>query len=161
MAHPPFFYLLLKPWVYIVGSSMSGLRVFTVALSIAAIMPLLVLCRELHLRIREIALASSLMAVNNYLILYSYYLRPYSLLLFLTLSSHVAFVRFLRHEESDKRRALLILVEVNIPFVYTHYFAWLVVAAPYLWVAFMERRRLRRFTAATPDDSVAPSASSQ
>jgi len=148
MAHPPLFYLLLKPWVYVVGSSMSGLRVFTVAFSIAAIVPMLALCRELHFRIREIALASSLMAINSYLILYSYYLRPYSLLLFLTLCSHVAFVRFLRHEESEKRRALLILVAVNIPFVYTHYFAWLVVAAQYLWVVFMERRRLRRFTAA-------------
>lgn len=149
MAHPPLFYLLLKPWIYLVQSSMAGLRVLTVAISIASVVPLVLLGRELLLRTEEIAFALALMAVNNYLILYSYYLRPYSLLLFLTLCSNVAFVRFLRRGGQDKNRALIILTAINILFIYTHYFAWLVVLAQYLWVAFTERRHLRRITAAT------------
>ena len=146
MAHPPLFYLLLKPWIYLAGSSMSGLRVFTVAISVAAIAPLIMLGRELHLRTRENLLGLSLMAVNNYLILYSYYLRPYSPLLFLTLCSEVAFVRFFLRSESKEKWTLRILVGVNILLVYTHYFGWLVVVAQYLWVALTDRRHLRQIT---------------
>ena len=148
MAHPPLFYVLLKPWIYIAQSSMSGLRVFTVAISVATIVPLILLGRELGFRTHEIALALGLLAVNNYLIVYSYYLRPYSLLLFLTVCSNVAFVRFLRRGQADKNRSLLILTIINVLFVYTHYFAWLVVAAQCLWVAFTKRRQLRQMTAA-------------
>lgn len=149
MAHPPLFYLLLKPWIYLVGSSMAGLRVFTVAISVAAIVPFIMLGRELHLRTREIWLALSLMAVNNYLILYSYYLRPYSLLLFLTLCSDVAFVKFILRSQSTGKWTWRILVGVNILLVYTHYFGWLVVVAQYLWVALTDRRHLRQITWAT------------
>jgi uncharacterized membrane protein len=149
MAHPPLFYLLLKLWIYLADSSMFRLRILTVAISIAAIVPFVVLGRELLLRRREIVLALTLMALNNYLILYSYYLRPYSLLFLLTLCSHIAFVRFLRRREADKSKTLFLLVIINILFVYTHYFAWLAVLAQYLWIAFMDRRHLLRFTLVT------------
>ena len=49
----------------------------------------------------------------------------------------------------DKNLALLILSAINILLVYTHYFAWLVVVAQYLWVAFIDRRHLRQITGAT------------
>lgn len=146
MAHPPLFYLLLKPWIYVVGGSMAGLRVFTVALSVAAFAPFIALGRALRLRTRETALACAMMAVNSYLIIYSYYLRPYSLLLLLTLCSHTCFVRFLRRGEAGDRRAIVLLTAVNVLLVYTHYFGWLAFAAQYLWVAFADRSRLRRMT---------------
>ncbi len=144
MVHPPLFYLVLKLWIYLADSSMAGLRVFTVAISLATIVPLILLGRELGFRTRVIVLALGLMAVNNYLILYSYYLRSYSLLLFFTLCSQVAFVKFLRSSKENERGTLLTLTVINILFVYTHYSAWLVVTAEFLWVAFMERRHLRR-----------------
>jgi uncharacterized membrane protein len=143
MVHPPLFYLLLKPWVHVVGGSLSGLRVVPVAVSLAAVVPFIALARELRLGKRETALALGLMAVNEYLILYSYYLRPYSLLLFFALCSHLAFVRFVRSDEAGRRRALFLLTVVNTLFVYTHYFAWLVVAAEYLWASLTDRRSLR------------------
>lgn len=146
MAHPPLFYLLLKPWIYLVGGSMAGLRIFTAAISIAAFVPFLGLGRTLQLRPREIALACALMAVNSYLIVYSYYLRPYSLLLFLTLCSHLCFIKFLRRDHPNNRRARLTFIAVNILLIYTHYFGWLAFAAQYLWVAFVERSHLRRMT---------------
>jgi hypothetical protein len=148
MSHPPLFYLMLKPWVYIVGSWVVGLRMFTVAISLAAIVPFVALGRALYLRKREIVLALCLMAVNNYLILYSYYLRPYCLLSFLALCSNLAFVRFLRSDKQNAKRALVILVIVNTGFVYTHYFAWLVVIAQYLWIVFADRARVRQITVA-------------
>jgi len=146
MAHPPLFYLLLKLWIYLVGGSMAGLRVLTVALSVAAFAPFVALGRALGLRMYELALACAMMAVNGYLILYSYYLRPYSLLLLLTLCSHVCFVRFLKSREPADRRDLLVMTAVNVLLVYTHYFGWLAFAAQYLWVGSVERGHLRRMT---------------
>lgn len=143
MAHPPLFYALLKLWIYFVGSSMAWLRAFTVALSIVAFVPFIVLGRSLRLSVREMALASAMMAVNSYLIIYSYFLRPYSLLLLLTLCSHICFIKFLRRGQSGDRRSLLLSVVVNILLVYTHYFGWLVFAAQFFWVAILERSHLR------------------
>ena len=40
------------------------------------------------------------------------------------------------------------MTAVNVLFVYTHYFAWLLLAAQYLWVLFTDFRSLRRFTIA-------------
>jgi uncharacterized membrane protein len=148
LTHPPLSYILLKVWKYLTGSSISSLRVFPVAISIASILPLIALGRELRFKTSEIALALFLMSVSNYLVLYSYVLRPYSLLLFLTLCSLVVFVRFLRNNLNGNQ-SILVMVAVNVLFVYVHYFAWLIVAAQYLWVALIDRRSLRRFTIAT------------
>src|SRR3954468_9742732 len=52
MAHPPFFYMLLKPWIAVFHSSMPGLRILTVATAIAAILPFVALGRELRFRTR-------------------------------------------------------------------------------------------------------------
>ncbi|MFN2532165.1 MAG: hypothetical protein ABR555_12800 [Pyrinomonadaceae bacterium] len=149
MIHPPLFYPLLKFWIYFAGSSMSTLRLLTVSFSIAAVIPLIVLGRKLEFRMPVIILALTLMAVNNYLIIYGYYLRSYSLLLLLSLSSQALFVRFLKSRTSDQRKSLVLLTLIDLLFVYTHYFGWLMVIAEYLWVAAMDRRLLRQLTFAT------------
>jgi hypothetical protein len=149
MAHPPLFYFLLKPWLYVAGSSMSGLRILPVMFSIATVVPLIELGRKLRFQMPIIILTLTLMAVNSYLILYGYYLRSYSLLLFLSLTSQALFVRFLLSRATNQRKSLVMLTVVNVLFVYTHYFAWLTIAAEYLWIAVMDRRHLRQFTFAT------------
>jgi len=149
MAHPPLFYFLLKLWIYVAGSSVPGLRVLTITFSIATLVSLIALARQLEFRVPVIILTLTLMAVNNYLIVYSYYLRAYSLLLFFALSSQALFVMFLRARAGKQTRTLVFLTLVNILFVYTHYFAWLVVAAEWLWVLVMDRRHLRQFTFST------------
>jgi len=149
MAHPPLFYLLLKLWIYVVGSSMVGLRILTVSFSIAAVFPLIALARRLGFQMPVIILALTLMAINNYLVLYSYYLRSYSLLLLLSLSSQALFVAFLRSPPSVQKRTLLVLTFINILFLYTHYFALLVIIAEYLWVVATDRTHLRQLTIST------------
>jgi hypothetical protein len=148
LAHPPLFYVLLKLWSYVVDGSVSSLRVFTFAVSTASIAPLIALGRELRFQTREIALALFLMSMSNYLVIYSYILRGYCLLLFFSICSLFVFVRGLRSNFSCNRD-ILIIVSVNVLFVYVHYFAWLVVAAQYVWVLFTSPRSLRRFTMAT------------
>lgn len=148
MAHPPLYYLLLKPWIYLADSYLPALRILNVAISIAAFVPFYKLARAFELRTREVALAFLLMAINGYLIVYGYYLRSYSLLFFLALCSHLYFVKLLRRDPSDNNKTLTIFIVVNILFVNTHYFGWLAFAAQYLWTLFVERTQLRRMTVA-------------
>ena len=92
--HPPLFYLLLKLWISLGGESLLWLRLLPALVSIAAIIPFVLLCRELGLKRSEWNLALLLLAVNGYLIKYAQELRMYSLLMFLSLCSLWLFVRF-------------------------------------------------------------------
>ncbi|HET6891170.1 MAG TPA: hypothetical protein VFH31_08730, partial [Pyrinomonadaceae bacterium] len=85
--HPPLFYLLLKVWIGIGGESLLWLRLLPVLISIATVVPFLLLCREFELTSTEIKLALLLLAVNGYLIKYAQEVRMYSLLLFLSVCS--------------------------------------------------------------------------
>src|SRR5262245_51748042 len=84
IVHPPLFYMLVKLWIGIGGDSVLWLKLFPALSSIAALVPLFLLCRELKLKPAAIELALGLMAVNAYLVYYSQELRMYSLLLTLT-----------------------------------------------------------------------------
>jgi len=140
--HPPLFYALLKVWIGIGGESLLWLRLLPVIISIACVVPFLLLCRELRLEAAETRLALLLMAVNGYLIKYAQEVRMYSLLLLLALCSLWLFVRFFRSGGGAKR-ALVWLTALNLLLVYTHYYGWLVVAVEavclLLW-AHTERR---------------------
>src|SRR5437879_6284282 len=47
LIHPPLFYLLLKIWITAGGESLFWLRLFPVIFSVAALIPFVLLCREL------------------------------------------------------------------------------------------------------------------
>ncbi|MCY7345329.1 MAG: hypothetical protein LH614_03840, partial [Pyrinomonadaceae bacterium] len=47
LIHPPFFYFLLKIWIAVGGESLFWLRLFPVTFSIVAVVPFLLLCRQL------------------------------------------------------------------------------------------------------------------
>ena len=143
--HPPLFYALLKIWTAAGGESLLWLRLLPVALSTAALVPLLLLCRELRLTPSETNLALLLFALNGYLVKYAHEVRMYSLLLPLALCSLWLAVRFAgsRRESTGQLAALF---AANLLLVYTHYYGWLVVASglAYLLV-FASRRKLLRF----------------
>ena len=149
MIHPPLFYFPLKLWIYVTGSSVPGLRILPVMFSIVSIVPLIILGRKLSFQMPVIVLTLALAAVNNYLILYSYYLRSNSLLLLLSLSSQAVFVMLLRSRSTNQKQTLVALTLVNIVFVYTHYFAWFMIVGEYLWILVRDRKHLRSLTFAT------------
>jgi uncharacterized membrane protein len=144
VVHPPLFYALLKVWIGIGGESLLWLRLLPVLFSVAAIVPLLLLCRELRLDAAVAGLALLLMAVNGYLIKYAQEVRMYSLLLFLTLTSLWLFAKFLRVEEGSNRW-LAALSVINLLLVYTHYYGWMVVAVELLYLLLRGRAHWRRF----------------
>lgn len=137
LIHPPLFYALLKVWINVGGDSLLWLRLFPVFWSVVAIVPFVLLCRELKLETGEILTAFVLIAVNGALIRYAQEVRMYSLLFCLALFSLWLFVKLINHLPVQAEtfaemvrfptsifRALFI---VNLLLIYTHYFGWLVV----------------------------------
>ncbi|HZB45808.1 MAG TPA: glycosyltransferase family 39 protein, partial [Pyrinomonadaceae bacterium] len=113
LIHPPLFYALLKIWVAAGGESLLWLRLFPALTSFAAIVPFLLLARELRLGAKEVTPALLLLAANGYLIKYAQEVRMYSLLLLLALTSFWMFVRFL-HARPKTKATLLLLFFVNL-----------------------------------------------
>ena len=144
IVHPPLFYAPIKLWAALGGESLLWLKLFPALASLAGIVPLVLLCRELRLAAAEINLAVLLSAVNGYLIYYSQELRPYSFLLLLTICSLWLYARYLN--AADARRGLLLaLAAANLLLVYTHFFGWLVVGLEALFTLIWRRQRSARF----------------
>ncbi|MET0649293.1 MAG: glycosyltransferase family 39 protein [Pyrinomonadaceae bacterium] len=144
LIHPPLFYALLKVWVAAGGESLLWLRLFPFVASAAALVPLLLLARELRLSGAATNIALLVAAANGYLIKYAQEVRMYGLLLLLTLTSLWLFARLLN--KKDHARGLFVaLFFCNLLLVYTHYYGWLVVACEGAFLALRERRRLGAF----------------
>src|SRR5918998_2669183 len=95
LIHPPLFYALLKLWTAAGGESLYWLRLFPFVASVAALVPLLLLARELKLGAAATNTALLVAAANGYLIKYAQEVRMYGLLLLLTLTSLWLFARLL------------------------------------------------------------------
>ena len=139
LIHPPLFYALLKIWIAVGGESLFWLRFFPVFFSTLAVVPFILLCRQLKLSLPTIALALAFFAVNGSLIKYAQEVRMYSLLLCLGLFSLWMFVRFL-----STGKGFYFLIAVNITLVYSHYFGWLIIASEVIAVIFLARERLKQ-----------------
>ncbi|MFL6336973.1 MAG: hypothetical protein ACJ754_27040 [Pyrinomonadaceae bacterium] len=144
LIHPPLFYALLKVWTAAGGESLYWLRLFPCVASVAALVPLLLLARELKLGTAATNVALLFAAANGYLIKYAQEVRMYGLLLLLTLTSLWLFARLL-NREGRARGLLLALLFVNLLLVYTHYYGWLVVVCEAAFLALRDRRRLGPF----------------
>jgi hypothetical protein len=169
LIHPPLFYALLKLWTDAGGETLHWLRLFPALISIAALIPFLLLARELRLAASATNIALLLTASNGYLIKYAQEVRMYSLLMLLTLTSLWLFAKLFNSARlinsaklsarpgnseqlfdseplNSKRRGLLFaLFFVNLLLIYTHYYGWLVVASEAAFLFNRDRRRLTAF----------------
>ena len=144
LIHPPLFYALLKIWIAIGGESLLWLRLLPALLSVAAIVPIVLLCRALKLDWWQTNVALGLLAVNGFLIKYAQEIRMYSLLFLLTCMSLWLFVRF-TDQASRVRRLLPALLLVNLLLVYSHYSGWVVVFVELFVMVVWRRERLVKF----------------
>jgi hypothetical protein len=142
--HPPLFYYLLKIWVFIGNESLIWLRLLPALFSVLAILPLILLGRELRLRPVEIHCAIGLAAVHPFLIYYSQHLRMYSLLLLCALTSMWLFHRVIRAGARPANFSYAVLTLANIVLVYSHYFGCLIVGLECLYVLLWRRERWMR-----------------
>jgi uncharacterized membrane protein len=139
IVHPPLFYVVLKLWMLIGGESLLWLKLFAVLFGVAMLVPLLLLGRELNLRLPVITLAVLLMAINGYMIHYAQELRMYGMFAFLALCSFWLFIRYFKLP-GNNIRALFILTIVNLLTIYTHYFGWVVVGVEFLFLLIWRRK---------------------
>jgi mannosyltransferase len=144
--HPPLFYMTVKLWTALGGWSYGSLGLYSVVWMVAALVPFLLLSRQLGLTPTETNVALALMAVNGYLVGYGEEIRVYSLLFFLATLSLWLFARYCNDPRASFR-AVLALGAVNFLIVYTEYFGWLVVGAEGLFLLLWNRRKLAAFAA--------------
>ncbi len=136
LVHPPLFYLVLKIWVGIGGSGLFWLRLLPVLFACFAIIPFLLLSRELKLRASTTVFALLLLSVNGALIKYAQGVRMYTMLMCFSLVSIWLFTRYL---SGGKGWGWLLLT--NIVLVYTHYYGFFVVGAELVYVLAFYRQR--------------------
>lgn len=135
LVHPPLFYLLLKSWVAVAGTSPFVLRLISLISGIGAVALAFVLARRLSLRAPYCVLASLLVALNDIHIYYSEQVRSYSFFAALVLVFALA---VLWVEETARKRAALgarhwaTLSGLAVLLCYTHYVGALYVAATWL-----------------------------
>jgi hypothetical protein len=125
-------------WIGVAGDSLFWLRMFPVVFSVLALLPFILLCRELKLDRLATLLALFFFAVNGSLIKYSQEVRMYSMLLCLSLVSMWLFARYF-----NKGKSLIPLLLINILLVYTHYFGWFVVASEVVTILIFQRIKWR------------------
>src|ERR1051326_4891439 len=126
LIHPPLFYALLKIWVSIGGESLLWLRLFPALTSVLALVPFLLLARELRLGASATNVALLLVAANGYLLKDAQEVRMYSLPLLLPLFSLWLFARLVNARSSSGAKPAtfglqLALAAVNLILVYTPY----------------------------------------
>ena len=124
LIHPPLFYLTLKAWITVGGDGVVWLRGLPIVFSVLAILPLLLLLKELGQSFNVMLSSICLLIVNGSILKYSLEVRMYSLMLCLSLFSMWLFVKF-----AERRTSILPLLAVNILLVYTHYFGWFMIAS--------------------------------
>ncbi len=138
LIHPPLFYIFLKLWIAVGGESLVWLRLLPLLFAVVAVVPFLLLCRELRANAWTRMIALLLFAVNGPLIKYAQEVRMYSLLLCLSLFSTWLFVKYFH-----KGKSLRILIIVNILLVYSHYFGWFVVLSEVAAIVIFQRIKIR------------------
>ena len=139
LIHPPLFYALLKIWIAIGGEGLFWLRLLPVVFAAIALIPFLLLCKEIRVDWPTTLLALAFLAVNGSAIKYSQEVRMYSLLMCLSLFSIWLFFRF-----TERGTGLVVLTAVNILLVYCHYFGWLVVVTEMLAVVVFHRTKIKQ-----------------
>ena len=144
--HPPFFYVLLKAWVWVGGESLFWLRLFPVAASTLCLVPVFLLSADLGIARGARNLAVFITSVHPYAIYFAQHMRMYCLLALFGLTSIWGFERYLK---DGSRRNLTILSAINLLLVYSHYYGWLIIGLEFLYLLWRKRNALLPFIVAS------------
>ena len=142
--HPPLFYYLLKLWIYLGNDSLFWLRLLPSVFSVLAIVPTVLLARDLRLRPAEINGALGLAAIHPFLIYYSQHVRMYTLLMLCALTSLWLFHRTIAGGKRSALARYLPLTLANIVLVNSHYYGWLVVGLECVYIVLWKREQWKQ-----------------
>ena len=136
--HAPLYYLSLRVWAQVFGSSVAGIRSFSAAISFLAFPAIYWLCLELFQSSLAGWISIALLTISPFHILYAQEARPYSLLTVAILFSSAALLRGIR----VKTKASWILYGIALTLgLYTHWFFAVVAVSHALYVAVIEKCR--------------------
>lgn len=126
--NPPLYFLLLHGWRALAGESVFALRYVGVTAGVMAV-ALMLLWGQLIARRRVSLLAGFFLALSPFHVWETQVLRNYPLLIALNLLSVYALCRFiLRPDDTYRRRWFAVWLVAGLLGVYTHYFAFFVLA---------------------------------
>lgn len=134
---PPLYYYLLNVWMALAGDSEFAVRFLSLFFGVLTVPLMFVTARRLFNS--NAALFASLIATFSALYLwYSQEARMYTLITFLGLLASYALLRALAVEPSVSRRRTwwIVFVVANIAAVYTHYFAFALLAFQFLYALY-------------------------
>ena len=141
--HPPLFYFLLKLWTGVGGDSLFWVRLLPTVFASLAIIPTVLLGRELQLRPAVINLTVALGALHPLILYYSQHSRMYTLLMLCALTSMYVF------HAATRTGRFVVLTVVNIVAVYAHYYGWMVIGLEGLYLILWKREYLRQMIASS------------
>lgn len=124
--HPPVYYGLLHLWVSGLPDSDLAIRLSSLLLNLLLIPLIFILSIELFNSKRIGLLAAILVAISPFHILYSHELRMYTLLMCLALLVVIAYLRAFR---TGQWYWWMFFAVTSLAAIYTHLFAWLLLAA--------------------------------
>jgi uncharacterized membrane protein len=124
--HPPLFYMLLKAWHALFGTSDAALRALSVCASAAALILTFFIGRRMGDFVALTATAA--LAISAHQTYYAQETRMYALVTALMLGAALAYRRWLE-SDGERRRMLTLYALLSAAAMYTHYFAMLIVAA--------------------------------
>jgi len=135
--HPPLYYLLQHLWMILFGQSEAAVRSLSACLGIISVLLGYLVGRELFNR--KIGLvASFLLAISHSAISMSQEVRPYSLLLTLTLLSFLFFIKILRADRATKTLTLFYVLS-NLLLCYTHIYGIFMLGSQVLYFLLFRR----------------------
>lgn len=139
--HTPLYFVLARLWADWFGDSITSLRSLSIAASVLAIPLMGWLCWELFASPAAASIGMLLLAVSPFQVAYAQEARPTALWTLTTLLTSVALLRAMRSKAAVHWTAYALASTVNF---YTYLFSILVAQAHLLYVAGVERFRLRR-----------------
>ncbi len=139
--HPPFYYMLLRPYAVVAGTSPTALRLPSMAAGLGTVALAAVGASVLTASAPAGALAGALVAVSETQLFYSQQLRSYALYALLVLATLLTLAWVLRAPER-RPRWLVLAVVIGLA-TQTHYLSWMYIGAAGLYV--LLARDLRRW----------------
>lgn len=130
--HPPLYYVLVKGWAVIFGSSLLALRSFSVFCSAISLIGAYLFTSEAFRSRRAGLFASGMLAVSPWAIAYAWEARMYTLGMTLALFSSYALIRGIR---SKKIGWFLLYGTLAAAFAYTHYYGLLTIVSQAVAIA--------------------------
>ncbi len=131
--HPPLYYIALRGWATIFGTSLFALRFFSVVMAGASIAAAYLFTATAWRSRGTALLAAALIALSGWQISFAWEARMYTFGIFLSLISSWLLVLAMRQKKQQPLLWIAYAI-VTAAFAYTHYFAFFTIAAQVLTI---------------------------